>query len=197
MAVLFALAATPPTPAATSPPTQGSEAAVPGARVLVVADIPYIRSALDRALRNQNFVPILASDGGAALEMAGTERPDIAIVDLGLPVINGFEVIAALKQAFHTRLPVIAISSRSDLDARVQAFEAGADDFLTKPISGIELLRRLNAFRRTQLAYIETQKAHERAEHASTPPRRPPSWLTISTTGWLPAYATCSFCSRR
>ena len=134
--------------------------------MLVVEDNPYILRSLERALRNHRFHPILASDGRTALEIAAKEPLDIAIVDLGLPVVNGFEVIAALKQSFHTRLPVIAISSRFDLEARVQAFEVGADDFLTKPIAGIELLRRLEAFRRTQLAYLETQKAHDRAEHS-------------------------------
>jgi signal transduction histidine kinase len=105
-----------------------------------------------------------ARDGVEALELAAAHPPHLAIIDLCMPNLSGFEVTYQLKQRHGAALPVLALSGAQETEERVRAFEAGADDFVPKPVRLAELLKRVGAFERTRRAYIELQRATERAD---------------------------------
>jgi two-component system KDP operon response regulator KdpE len=112
-------------------------------RVLVVDDEPQIRRALATNLRARGYEVDLAEDGGQALQMAADHRPDIVILDLGLPGIDGLDVIAGLRG--WSQVPIVVLSVRDDESDKVAALDAGADDYVTKPFGMSELLARLRA----------------------------------------------------
>ncbi len=112
-------------------------------RVLVVDDEPQIRRALGINLRARGYEVDLAETGEAALELAARNRPDVVVLDLGLPGIGGVEVIEGLRG--WSRVPVIVLSVRDAEADKVAALDAGADDFVTKPFGMDELLARLRA----------------------------------------------------
>ncbi|MFE9254169.1 response regulator [Streptomyces sp. NPDC006879] len=112
-------------------------------RVLVVDDEPQIVRALVINLKARGYQVDSAQDGATALELAGAHRPDVVILDLGLPDGDGVEVIRALRS--WTRVPVLVLSARHSSDEKVQALDAGADDYVTKPFGMDELLARLRA----------------------------------------------------
>ena len=134
------------------------------ARILLADDEKSVRSLLARALRRHGFEVMEAQDGVEAVEMASTTLPDLAVVDLSMPRMNGFEVVRTLKSAHHAALPVLVLSGMDEPEERIQAFEAGAGDFIPKPVYMQELLKRIDAFERTRRAYLEVQKANERAD---------------------------------
>ncbi len=117
--------------------------AAPLPRILVVDDEPQIRRALATNLRARGYVVDLAEDGEQALQMAADHRPDVVILDLGLPGIDGIEVIVGLR--VWTQVPIVVLSVRADESDKVAALDAGADDYLTKPFGMNELLARLRA----------------------------------------------------
>jgi two-component system, OmpR family, KDP operon response regulator KdpE len=120
----------------------------PGARILVVDDEAALRRALATNLRARDYVVDLASTGEEALELAARHRPDVVVLDLGLPGIPGVEVIGGLRG--WTRVPIIVLSARGAEHDKVAALDAGADDYVTKPFGMDELLARLRAaLRRT------------------------------------------------
>ena len=120
-------------------------------RVLVVDDEPQILRALRINLRARGYDVDTATDGASALEQAAGHPPDVVILDLGLPDMDGVEVIGGLRG--WTTTPILVLSGRSDSTDKVQALDAGADDYLTKPFSVDELFARLRALgRRTQPA---------------------------------------------
>lgn len=112
-------------------------------RVLVVDDEPQIRRALGINLRARGYVVDLAESGEQALELAAREHPDIVVLDLGLPGIDGVEVIAGLRG--WSRVPIIVLSVRDAEPDKVAALDAGADDYVTKPFGMNELVARLRA----------------------------------------------------
>jgi two-component system KDP operon response regulator KdpE len=117
-------------------------------RVLVVDDEPQIRRALATNLRAREFEVDLAESGEGALVVAAETRPDVVILDLGLPGMNGLEVLRGLRG--WTDVPVIVLTVRSEERDKVEALEAGADDYVTKPFGMNELLARMRAaLRRT------------------------------------------------
>ena len=113
------------------------------ARVLVVDDEPQIRRALATNLRARGYEVDLAEDGEQALQMAADRRPDVVILDLGLPGIDGLDVIAGLRG--WTQVPIVVLSVRDGEPDKVAALDAGADDYVTKPFGMSELLARLRA----------------------------------------------------
>ncbi len=117
--------------------------ATPLARVLVVDDEPQIRSALDVNLRARGYVVDLAESGEQALHLAATHHPDLVLLDLGLPGIDGIDVIRGLRG--WTAVPIIILSVREAEADKVAALDAGADDYVTKPFGMNELLARLRA----------------------------------------------------
>jgi two-component system KDP operon response regulator KdpE len=112
-------------------------------RVLVVDDEPQILRALRINLRVRQFEVHTASTGAEALELAARHPPDLVILDLGLPDLDGVEVIQGLRG--WTDAPIIVLSGRADSTDKVEALDAGADDYVTKPFDMEELLARLRA----------------------------------------------------
>lgn len=112
-------------------------------RVLVVDDEPQIVRALRINLNVRGFEVVSAATGGEALRVAANFHPDIVILDLGLPDIDGIDVIAGLRG--WTEVPILVLSARTDSADTVEALDAGADDFVTKPFGMDELLARLRA----------------------------------------------------
>ncbi len=112
-------------------------------RVLVVEDDPSLARALDIALRSQQHEVQAARGGHLALDLAATWSPELVVLDLGLPDMDGTEVLRALRA--WSRVPVVVLSARQTSEDKVQALDAGADDYVTKPFGMDELLARLRA----------------------------------------------------
>ncbi len=112
-------------------------------RVLVVDDEPQIRRALGTNLRARGYEVDLAASGEEALSLAAERHPDVVILDLGLPGIDGIEVVRGLRG--WTSVPIVVLSVREDEVDKVAALDAGADDYVTKPFGMNELLARLRA----------------------------------------------------
>jgi DNA-binding response OmpR family regulator len=122
-----------------------SEAARP-ARVLVVEDDDDIAQALQRSLRLEGYEVRLAGDGVAALDDAHAFLPDLVILDLGLPRLDGIDVARSLRE--RDDVPILMLTARDAVEARVDGLDAGADDYLVKPFERQELLARLRALLR-------------------------------------------------
>jgi cyclic di-GMP phosphodiesterase len=115
-------------------------------RVLVVDDDTNITNLLGRLMRKEGHEVVAVHDGAACLEAVSSRAPDLILLDVVLPKLDGFAVCRRLKQDPATRLtPVILITGVGDSDAKMQGLEAGADDFLVKPIDTRELLARSRA----------------------------------------------------
>ncbi|MEU6070218.1 MULTISPECIES: response regulator [Streptomyces] len=112
-------------------------------RVLVVDDEPQIVRALVINLKARKYEVDAAPDGRTALELAASRHPDVVVLDLGLPDMDGVEVIKGLRG--WTRVPILVLSARHTSDEKVEALDAGADDYVTKPFGMDELLARLRA----------------------------------------------------
>ncbi|AXK35359.1 response regulator [Streptomyces armeniacus] len=112
-------------------------------RVLVVDDEPQIVRALVINLRARKYVVDAAHDGAGALRLAAERHPDVVILDLGLPDMDGVDVIRGIRG--WTRIPILVLSARQTSDEKVEALDAGADDYVTKPFGMDELLARLRA----------------------------------------------------
>lgn len=112
-------------------------------RVLVVDDELPLRRALAINLRARGYEVVLAEDGAGALRLAADAHPDVILLDLGLPDIDGLEVIAGVRG--WSAVPIIVLSARRVSDDKVGALDAGADDYVTKPFGMDELLARLRA----------------------------------------------------
>ncbi|MGA2158718.1 MAG: response regulator [Dehalococcoidia bacterium] len=114
-----------------------------GPRVLVIDDEQAIRRFLHVALTSQGYEVFEASSGLEALTTAGNYKPDIIILDLGLPDIDGIDVTKLIRQI--SKIPIIVLSVRGAENDKIAALDAGADDYLTKPFGVGELLARLRA----------------------------------------------------
>jgi len=112
-------------------------------RVLVVDDEPQILRALVINLRARKYEVDAAQDGATALRLAAARRPDVVVLDLGLPDMDGVDVIRGLRG--WTRVPIIVLSARQTSEEKVKSLDAGADDYVTKPFGMDELLARLRA----------------------------------------------------
>ncbi|MFJ9352410.1 response regulator [Streptomyces sp. NPDC101237] len=118
-------------------------------RVLVVEDDPQLVRALVINMQARRYGVDAAPDGATALRLAAARQPDVVMLDLGLPDMDGVDVIRALRG--WTRVPILVLSARQASDEKVAALDAGADDYITKPFSMDELLARLRAaVRRTE-----------------------------------------------
>ncbi|MFE4669208.1 response regulator [Streptomyces sp. NPDC056716] len=118
-------------------------------RVLVVEDDPQLVRALVINMQARQYGVDAAADGVTALRLAAARQPDVVMLDLGLPDMDGVEVIRALRG--WSRVPILVLSARQASDEKVAALDAGADDYVTKPFSMDELMARLRAaVRRTE-----------------------------------------------
>jgi two-component system, OmpR family, response regulator MprA len=115
-------------------------------RVLVVEDDEDIAQALQRSLRMEGYEVRSAADGAAALEHGRTFTPDLVILDLGLPEIDGIEVAKRLRD--DDDVPILILTARDAVESRVEGLDAGADDYLVKPFERQELLARMRALLR-------------------------------------------------
>ena len=121
-----------------------AEPNVPRERVLVVEDEPNIREIINFNLENWGFEVIQAEDGETALAMAEEYSPDLILLDLMLPKMDGIEVCRRLKSGFWTsRIPVIMLTAKKEVKDKVRGMEVGADDYITKPFSREELEARV------------------------------------------------------
>ena len=121
-----------------------------GLKILVVDDEPPIRRFLTTSLTAQGNEVLEAPDGRSALALIGRNRIDILVLDLGLPDIDGFEIITKLRGG-GALTPIIVLSSRTDEAGKVRALDLGADDYVTKPFGIDELLARIRAALRHRL----------------------------------------------
>jgi two-component system KDP operon response regulator KdpE len=119
--------------------------------VLVVDDEPPIRKLLRMGLATQGYAIFEAPSGRVALELLACETIDLVILDLGLPDMRGHDLLRRIRED-HRDLPVVVLSSRDDEPGKVEALDLGADDYVTKPFGMGELLARLRAALRHQLA---------------------------------------------
>ncbi len=121
--------------------------------ILVVEDDPAIRNLMSTTLKAHDYRYITAENGAAALMQASSSQPDIVLLDLGLPDLDGVEIIQNIRS--WSQMPIIVISARSEDTDKIAALDAGADDYLTKPFSVEELLARLRATQR-RLSFMQT-----------------------------------------
>lgn len=112
-------------------------------RILIVDDEPELRSMLRRYLSNEGFEVAESATGGAALDSVAGSEPDLVLLDVGLPDIDGFEVLRRLRGA--SNVPVIMLTARDDEIDRVVGLSVGADDYVVKPFSPRELVARIHA----------------------------------------------------
>lgn len=112
-------------------------------KILVVDDDPHIRSVLCFALARDGFTTVEAADGEAALAAAAREKPDLILLDVTMPEMNGTEVCRRLRRTSAT--PVIFLSSRDEEVDRILGLELGGDDYVTKPFSPREVVARIRA----------------------------------------------------
>ncbi|MFZ2049567.1 MAG: response regulator transcription factor [Solirubrobacteraceae bacterium] len=115
-------------------------------RVLVVEDDEDIAQALQRSLRMEGYDVRIAGDGHVALEQGRSFAPDLVILDLGLPQIDGIDVAKTLRES--DDVPILILTARDALESRVEGLDAGADDYLVKPFERQELLARMRALLR-------------------------------------------------
>lgn len=122
--------------------------------ILVVEDDPSVKSLITTTLQMHEYRYITASNGSAAIMQTTSHRPDIILLDLGLPDMDGVDVIKKVRT--WSNVPIIVISARSEDTDKIDALDAGADDYLTKPFSVEELLARLRVTQR-RLAIMQNE----------------------------------------
>ena len=116
------------------------------ARVLIVEDDEEIAQVLQRSLRMEGYETRIASDGELALDMAADYIPDLVVLDLGLPKLDGMEVARRIRKSGD--VPILMLTARDAIESRVDGLDAGADDYLVKPFERQELLARIRALLR-------------------------------------------------
>jgi DNA-binding response OmpR family regulator len=119
------------------------------ATIMVVEDDLTVAGLIKFILDSEGFRVETFADGRSALDAFGSVRPDLVVLDLMMPGMNGYEFAQAVRaHADRQRLPILVVTAKDQMDARYEAFQAGADDFLTKPFDARELLFRVKAFLR-------------------------------------------------
>jgi two-component system cell cycle response regulator len=132
------------------------------ARVLVVDDVEVNVKLLEAKLASEYFSVVSANNGPSALEIAGTELPDIILLDVMMPRMDGFEVCRRLKaNALTADIPVVMVTALSDVSDRLRGLEAGADDFLTKPVNDTALFARVRSLVRLKRMMDELRLREE------------------------------------
>jgi two-component system, OmpR family, phosphate regulon response regulator PhoB len=125
--------------------------------VLVVDDEPTIREVVISYLKRDGFATLEAADGNRARELLATERPDLVVLDVMLPGVDGLELCRWIRST--SQLPVIMLTARGDESDRIVGLELGADDYVTKPFSPRELAARVRTvLRRAELEVVSEQR---------------------------------------
>ncbi len=134
------------------------------ARILVVDDIPANVRLLEAKLSAEYFEVVTATDGPGALEAAAAKAPDLILLDVMMPGMDGFEVARRLKANPKTRhIPVVMVTALSDTSDRVRGLDAGADDFLSKPVNDVALFARVRSLTRLKVMMDELRLRHAAA----------------------------------
>lgn len=131
------------------------------ATILVVEDDPEVRNLIVTTLDANGYRRLVATTGRAAIAAAATDSPDIVLLDLGLPDIDGVEVVHAIRS--WSQMPIIVVSARAEDQDKIRTLDAGADDYLTKPFSVGELLARIRTTLR-RLGYQRSDGAQEQSQ---------------------------------
>jgi DNA-binding response OmpR family regulator len=124
-----------------------------GVRILVVEDEESIRDFVEMGLRYEGFEVALTENGPGALDAFDRQRPDLVILDLNLPGMDGLDVCRQIRR--RGDVPVIMLTARAEVDERVEGLEAGADDYIPKPFKFKELLARVRAVLRRRISAVE------------------------------------------
>lgn len=123
-------------------------------KILIVEDDPQIRKFLTITLTSHDYATIPAETGGEGIRLSTSVKPDAILLDLGLPDMNGTEVITSVRE--WSKLPIIVLSVRNQEEEKVKAFDLGANDYVTKPFGTAELLARIRAALRDAIvAHVE------------------------------------------
>ena len=125
--------------------------------LLVVEDDSPVRNLIVTTLKTHDYKYITAENGNAAIMEASSHNPEIVLLDLGLPDIDGVEVIKTIRS--WSNMPIIVLSARSEDNDKIEALDAGADDYLTKPFSIEELLARLRVIQRRLMSLNQSNQA--------------------------------------
>ncbi len=143
-------------------------------KILIVEDDPVLRETLEYRLVQAGYAVATTGDGESALEVAGDENPDLVLLDIMLPGIDGFEVCRVLRRT--TTVPILMLTARTEEVDRVVGLEVGADDYVTKPFSMRELMARIKAqLRRVRIIHENAQEralkvAGDRPSHQPSQP---------------------------
>ncbi|HDL17955.1 MAG TPA: diguanylate cyclase [Bacteroidetes bacterium] len=128
-------------------------------KILVVDDVPLNVELLRTYLNTAGYLVFEAGNGEKALEMVAQKKPDLLLLDIMMPKMNGFEVCKRLKSDPKTRfIPIVMVTALQSVEDKVQGIEAGADDFITKPFNKMELLARVRSLLRIKFLYDELVK---------------------------------------
>lgn len=134
-------------------------------RILVVDDTPENIQVIGTVLRQKGFLISIAQSGREALAIVEQELPDLILLDIIMPGMDGFETCRRLKTTPATKdIPVIFMSALTDTTDKIRGFAAGAVDYVTKPVGGEELLARINAHLTIKFLYRELEEANERLQ---------------------------------
>lgn len=136
-------------------------------KVLVVEDEPTLLETLQYSLSRQGYDVVTSSDGAKAIEIARRERPDLVVLDVMLPTLDGFEVCRILRQEMSA--PILMLTARTDEVDKVVGLEVGADDYMTKPFSMRELVARVKALLRRVRLVREEMASGEKGEGGDAP----------------------------
>ena len=138
---------------------------LPGAvRLLVVDDDVAICRQMASGLAQAGFQVVTASDADGAIAQANLTPPDVAIVDLGMPTTGGIDVIRHIKRLYGTSVHIMVLTGHDDERSRSEAFDAGTDDYVIKPVGLAEIKRRLSAALRNQRAFVSVRNEKEATE---------------------------------
>lgn len=114
------------------------------ATVMVVDDDPYIRELVAKLLKNELFEVVEAQNGQEALDRLAKSKVDLVILDLMMPLMDGYE-FCNIARKYYSNLPILMLTAKNDINDKVKGFTVGADDYLSKPFEGIELIMRVKA----------------------------------------------------
>jgi DNA-binding response OmpR family regulator len=145
-------------------------------KILVVEDEPVLLETLEYNLTRQGYVVLTASDGRKALQVARSEHPDMIILDLMLPGLDGIEVCRILRQEMS--VPVLMLTARTDEIDKIVGLEVGADDYMTKPFSMRELMARVKALLR-RVRLIREEMASKSVEPSIQPATAPSDQVLV------------------
>jgi len=146
-----------------------------GHTVLIAEDDRAVRESLVRALQLEGYQAVAVGNGAEALEAASAMAPDVAVLDVSMPIVDGLNVCKVLR-ADGNKVPILMLTARTELKDRVAGLDAGADDYLAKPFELDELLARLRALLRRTLPETPTERALVQVDDLQLDPAARRAW---------------------